>query len=65
MDISPRDPREVEGRPKGTVIRDFIPLSRAVVGMCGLLLLGLLLVGAGTTADVSCSYKFTVVTENP
>jgi hypothetical protein len=64
MDNSPRDARKAEDRPKGTVIRDFFPRFRDAVGVCDLLLLGLLLVGAGTTA-LSCSYRVTVVTENP
>ena len=64
MDILSRDARKAEDRPKGTVIRDFFPRSRDAVGVCDPLLLGLPLVGAGTTA-VSRSYKVTVVTENP
>ena len=64
MDISPWDACKAEGRPEGTVIRDFFPRSRAAAGVYDLLLPGSLLVGAGTTA-VSCSYKVTVVTENP
>lgn len=64
MDISPWDARKAKDRPKGAVIRNFFPRSRAAVGVCDLLLLELLLVGAGTTA-VSRSYKVTVVTENP
>jgi hypothetical protein len=53
MDTSPLDARKVEDRP----IRDIFPRSRAAVGVCDLPLLGLLLVGAGTTAGVSCSFK--------
>ena len=55
MDISPRDGRKagVRPRPKGT-IRDFFPRPRSAVDVWDLLLLGSLLVGAGSTA-VSCS----------
>jgi len=53
MDISPRDGGKAGVRPKGT-IRDFFPRPRSAVDVWDLLLLGLLLVGAGTTA-LSCS----------
>jgi hypothetical protein len=57
MDISPLEVRKAaEDRPRSRVT--------VAVGVCDLPLLGLLLVGAGTTG-VSCSFKVAVVTENP
>ena len=54
MNISPRDGCKAGDRLKGTVIRDFFPRSRVVGDVCDLLLLGLLLVGAGIIT-VGCS----------
>jgi len=65
MNVSPRNAREAEGCPKGTVLRDFFPRSRAAVDVCGLLQLGLLWFGTGTTrVAVRCSFEVTVVIEN-
>ena len=57
MNIAPRDGCKAGDRLKGsTVIRDFFPRSWAAGDVCDLLLLGVLLVGAGTTT-VGCSSK--------